>query len=43
VRKLVDCLIGAVAIRHRSPVLHSDADFDVLADLTDLAVHVPGR
>jgi len=43
VRKLVDCLIGAVALRHGSPVLHLDADFDVLAHLTDLAVHPPGH
>ena len=31
VRKLVDCLIGAVAIRSGVSVLHQDADFDVLA------------
>ena len=31
VRKLVDCLIGAIAIRADVSLLHSDADFDVLA------------
>ena len=31
VRKLNDCLIGAVAVRVGAPVLHRDADFDVLA------------
>ena len=35
-RKLIDCLIASVAIRVGAPVLHSDADFDVLARHTDL-------
>jgi predicted nucleic acid-binding protein len=39
VRKLIDCLIAAVAIRTSTPVLHSDADFDVLARYTGLTVH----
>ena len=38
VRKLVDCLIGAVAIRADTPVLHNDNDFDVLACHTDLKI-----
>ncbi len=42
VRKLVDCLIAAVAIRERVPVLHHDVDFDVLARHTALVVHSPG-
>ena len=41
VRRLVDCLIGAVADRHGVPVLHSDADFDVLARYTGVDVHRP--
>ncbi len=41
VRRLIDCLIAAVAIRHGMPVLHSDADFDVLARHTDLITHRP--
>jgi len=36
VRKLIDCLIAAVAIRADLPVLHADADFDVLARHTPL-------
>ena len=36
VRKLLDCLIAAVAIRAGIPVLHNDRDFDVLARHTDL-------
>lgn len=35
-RRLIDCLIGAVAIRHDVSLLHADADFDALARHTDL-------
>jgi predicted nucleic acid-binding protein len=38
VRKLIDCLIAAHAIRARLPLLHTDADFDVLARHTGLMV-----
>ena len=38
VRKLIDCLIAAVAIRGNLPVLHRDADFDILAQHTPLQV-----
>ncbi|MYG52776.1 MAG: PIN domain nuclease [Rhodospirillaceae bacterium] len=38
VRKLIDCLIAAVAIRADVPVLHRDGDFDVLARHTALEV-----
>lgn len=38
-RKLIDCLIGAVAIRAGAEVLHADADFSVLARHTELRVH----
>jgi prevent-host-death family protein len=31
VRRLVDCLIAAVAIRERATLLHNDRDFSVLA------------
>ena len=31
VRKMIDCLIGAIAIREDATVLHNDSDFDVLA------------
>ena len=41
VRKLIDCLIGAVAVREQVPVLHADADFDVLARHTALELHDP--
>lgn len=39
VRKLVDCLIAAVAIRADLPILHSDSDFDVLARHTELEIY----
>ena len=38
VRRLIDCLIGAVAIRADTSVLHNDADFDVLARHAGLRV-----
>ena len=41
VRRLIDCLIGAVAIRADVPVLHADADFDALARCSSLVVHRP--
>jgi predicted nucleic acid-binding protein len=39
VRKLVDCLIAAVAIRSNATLLHADADFAALARHTSLATH----
>ncbi|MDQ3943984.1 MAG: PIN domain-containing protein [Actinomycetota bacterium] len=41
VRKLIDCLIGAVAIRAAISVLHADTDFDVLARHTALRIEPP--
>ncbi len=41
VRKLIDCLIAAVAIRAGTPVLHHDADFHTLARHTSLQTHPP--
>ena len=38
VRRLIDCLIAAVAIGADVPVLHRDADFDVLARHTELDI-----
>lgn len=42
VRHLVDCLIGACAISAAVPVLHCDADFDVLERHTGVGA-VRGR
>jgi hypothetical protein len=36
VRKLIDCFIGAVAIRANVPILHLDSDFAVLAEVASL-------
>ncbi len=41
VRKLTDCLIGAVALRHGASILHMDADFSGLARHTAVEVHQP--
>ncbi len=41
VRKLIDCLIAAVAIRAGTPILHHDADFHTLARHTNLQTHAP--
>ena len=38
VRKLIDCLIGSVAIRANLAILHNDTDFDVLARHTALRI-----
>jgi predicted nucleic acid-binding protein len=39
VRKLVDCLIAAVAIEAGAELLHADADFVALAEHTGLLIH----
>ncbi|MCY3958207.1 MAG: PIN domain nuclease [Chloroflexi bacterium] len=39
VRKLIDCLIAAVAIRTGTPILHHDTDFQTLARHTTLKTH----
>ena len=39
VRKLIDCLIAAIAIRADTSILHNDADFTVLARHTELQVY----
>jgi predicted nucleic acid-binding protein len=41
VRKLIDCLIGAVALRHGAAVLHADSDYATLARHTALVTHEP--
>ncbi len=41
VRRLIDCLIAATAIRTFAPVLHSDNDFEILARHTPLQIERP--
>lgn len=36
IRSINDCLIAAVALRHRATVAHRDADFDVIEGITGL-------
>ncbi len=36
VRKMIDCLVAAVAIRVGAPVLHMDRDYDILARHTPM-------
>ena len=43
IRKLIDCLIAAAAIRADAPIVHNDADFDALARHTELRVYEVGR
>ena len=39
VRKLVDCLIAAAAMKARVSILHQDSDYAVLARHTGLRIH----
>jgi predicted nucleic acid-binding protein len=39
VRRLIDCLIAAVAVRADAAILHADADFEVLSRHTDVRTH----
>lgn len=39
VRKTVDCLIAAACIKAEATLLHNDADFDRLAEVSDLRIH----
>jgi predicted nucleic acid-binding protein len=41
VRKLIDCLVAATAMRSAIPILHSDPDFEVLARHTALSIEPP--
>ena len=43
VRKLIDCLIAAVAIRAGAELLHADVDFAALERHTELRSHVDSR
>jgi predicted nucleic acid-binding protein len=39
VRRLIDCLIAAVAVRAGAEILHADTDFTALARHTELRIH----
>lgn len=39
VRTQIDCLIAAIAIRTNTPLLHQDADFTAISQITKLKMH----
>jgi predicted nucleic acid-binding protein len=41
VRRLIDCLIATIAIRADVPILHNDADFEILGRHTALSISRP--
>ncbi len=41
VRRMMDCLIAAVAVREQAAILHNDRDFDVLVRHTPLRLASP--
>jgi predicted nucleic acid-binding protein len=43
VRRLVDCLIAVVAINSRTVLLHADADFDLIANHSELRLVTDAR
>jgi predicted nucleic acid-binding protein len=43
VRRLIDCLIAAVALRAGAEILHADTDFTALARHTELKIHPSSR
>ena len=43
VRRVIECLIAAVAVRDDVPILHADADYEVLARHTALQSAGPGH
>jgi len=43
VPRLVNCLIGAVAVRAGAEILHADVDFSALARHTDVQLHPDSR
>lgn len=43
IRSSADCLIAAIAIENRTPVWHSDRDYEAIAQYTDLQIAFPGR
>jgi predicted nucleic acid-binding protein len=39
IRRTIDCLIASVCIREQLPIMHNDADFDRLAEHSELTIH----
>jgi predicted nucleic acid-binding protein len=38
IRSSIDCLIAAIAIEHKLPVMHNDRDFTMIAEFTSLHI-----
>ena len=43
IRAQIDCLIAAIAIRTNTKIIHHDSDFDAIAQVTKLKIHVAKR
>ena len=43
VRTQIDCLIAAIAIRTNTPLLHQDADFIAISQITNLKMHTASK
>ena len=41
IRRTVDCLIAATCLEAGAEIYHNDRDFDVLANVSDLAIYRP--
>jgi predicted nucleic acid-binding protein len=39
IRRTIDCLIASVCIREQLPIMHNDAEFDRLAEHSELQIH----
>jgi len=39
IRRTIECLIASVCVRERLPIMHNDADFDRLAEHSELQIH----
>ena len=43
IRAQIDCLIAAIAIRTNTKIIHHDSDFDSIAQVTKLKIHLAKR
>jgi predicted nucleic acid-binding protein len=43
IRAQIDCLIAAIAIRTNTKIIHHDSDFDAIAQVTKLKIHLAKR
>ena len=43
IKAQIDCLIAAIAIRTNTKIIHHDSDFDAIAQVTKLKIHLAKR